>query len=303
LQYVYTATPGSNIPFSDSTTAVSLFDRFFTEEVWDLFVTETNRYAASNQSGKPKARNWYDVTVDEMRAFVGMLILMGICRMPRLDLYWQIMVPLIRTSGISDIMSRVRFQQIFRFLHLADSAGQVHPGEDGHDKLYKIRGFMDLLTRQFFDNYTPTEYVTIDEAMIPYKGRLGFKQYMKDKPTKWGIKVFTLSDATNGYVYRIQVYTGKQLNSGSTSVGLCSRVCLELMSGLTTGFKLFTDNYYTSPRLYQAFYNKGYNCCGTVRKGRKEFPEDLVIKKGTKVSRGYMEYLSNGPLLAVAWFD
>ncbi len=37
--------------------------------------------------------------------------------------------------------------------------------------------------------------VTIDEAMIPFKGRLRFKQYMKDKPTKWGIKVFVLADA------------------------------------------------------------------------------------------------------------
>ena len=43
----------------------------------------------------------------------------------------------------------------------------------------------------------------VDEVMIPFKGRLGFKQYMKDKTTKWGTKAFTLSDATNGYVYRL----------------------------------------------------------------------------------------------------
>ena len=49
-----------------------------------------------------------------------------------------------------------------------------------------------------------------------------------------------------------------------------------------------------------AIYNKGYNCCGTVRKGHKEFPEDKII---TKVSRGYMEYRSNGQLIVVAWFD
>ena len=69
----------------------------------------------------------------------------------------------------------------------------------------------DILSRQFQSNYTPTECVTIDEPMIPFKGRLGFKQYMTDKPTKWGIKAFTLSDATNGYAYRLQVYTGKNL--------------------------------------------------------------------------------------------
>ena len=28
----------------------------------------------------------------------------------------------------------------------------------------------------------------IDEVTIPFKGRLGFKQYLKDKPMKWGHK-------------------------------------------------------------------------------------------------------------------
>jgi len=63
LQFLYTATPGSNIPFTDCTTAVSLFDKFFTEEVWDLLVTETNNYAATRQSDKPHARDWYAVSV------------------------------------------------------------------------------------------------------------------------------------------------------------------------------------------------------------------------------------------------
>ena len=44
--------------------------------------------------------------------------------------------------------------------------------------------------------------------MIKFKGRLGFKQYLKNKPTKWGIKVFVLSDAVSAYIKRIQIYTG-----------------------------------------------------------------------------------------------
>ena len=85
------------------------------------------------------------------------------------------------------------------------------------------------------------ESVTIDEAMIPFKGRLGFKQYMKNKPTKWGIKAFVRSDATNGYVYHMQIYTGKNAETDS-SVGLCSRVVYDLMSGLERkGFDLWYD--------------------------------------------------------------
>ena len=75
------------------------------------------------------------------------------------------------------------------------------------------------------------------------------------------------------------------------------------MTGLPNGFKLFTDNYYTSPRLYSALYNMGYNCCGTVRTARKDFPKDLIITKHTRVNRGCIDYRSNGPGLAVAWHD
>ena len=146
-----------------------------------------------------------------MKAFIGLLIIMGIVKLPRLTMHWQQSYRFISVGGISDVMSRTRFQQIFPFLHLADSSQQISRGEPGHDKLYKVRKLLDILTRQFQANYTPSENVTIDEAMIRFKGWLGFKQYMKDKPTKWGIKVFTLSDAVNGYVYGFQIYTGKIL--------------------------------------------------------------------------------------------
>ncbi len=76
--------------------------------------------------------------------------------------------------------------------------------------------------------------------MIKFKGRLGFKQYMKDKPTKWGIKVFVLSDATNGYIYRLEIYTGKN-ETLDNATGLCSRVVLDLMKGFDySGNTLYT---------------------------------------------------------------
>ena len=281
LLFTYTGKHGSNVPFTADTSAVDLFYNYFTEDVWALLVTETNRYAQQNLSEKPSARVWTEVSVEEMKAFIGLLITMGIVKLPRFTMYWQKSSCFISTGGIFDVMSKTRFQGIFRFLHLADSSQEIPQGEPGHDRLYKVRKLLDILTTQFESSYTPSEHVTIDEAMICFKGQLGFKQYIKDKPTKWGIKVFTLSDAINGYVYRFQIYTGKNIDD-SVDVGLCSRVCLELMSGLEPGFKLLKDNYYTSPRLYLALYKLGYNCCGTVRTNRKDFPKDLIITKAVR---------------------
>ena len=100
-------------------------------------------------------------------------------------------------------MPRVRFEQLYRFLHLCDNTHQLPFGQPGHDRLYKVRQFFDILLPQFESEYNMHQCCTIDEAMIPFKGRLGFKQYMKAKPTKWGIKVFVLADAKNGYIKKI----------------------------------------------------------------------------------------------------
>ena len=206
--------------------------------------------------------------------------------------------------GISNIMPQKKFQQLFRFFHLNDNSKQVPYGQTGHDKLFKVRKLLDLLSPLFESEFEMHQSCTIDEAMIPFKGRLRFKQYMKDKPTKWGIKVFILADAPTGYVKRLQVYTGKGLDSCVTDVGLCTQVVLDLMKGFDhMGVQLYTDNFYTSPLLYFRLYKRqGINACGTVRPNRLGFPSQLVIK-ATGTNRGTYQYLSNGPLLACSWVD
>ena len=139
--------------------------------------------------------------------------------------------------------------------------------------------------------------------MIKFKGRLGFKQYLKDKPTKWGIKVFVLSDATNGYVSRFQVYTSKNSALSTGDHGLCTKAVLSLMQGIEDRcHKLFVDNYYTSPILFLALYEKKVLACGTARTNRKYYPKELRVKDGGK-ERGWYDYLSSPPLLACVWKD
>lgn len=38
--------------------------------------------------------------------------------------------------------------------------------------------------------------------MVPFKGQLSIKQYMKGKPIKWGVKVFLLC-GESGTIYNI----------------------------------------------------------------------------------------------------
>ena len=75
------------------------------------------------------------------------------------------------------------------------------------------------------------------------------------------------------------------------------------MSGFEgSGLHLYTDNYYISPSLYLHQYNRGINACGTARPNRIGFPKELLTK-ATNSNRGFVDFLSNGPLLATIWVD
>ena len=218
---------------------------------------------------------------------------MGICRLPRLRLYWTTQHPYI-SPGICDIMSLTRFEQIYRFLHLCDSEQQVAAGHPGYDYFFKVRKLLDLLSPRFLSQYNTHEELSVDEAMIPFKGRLSIKQ----RPPS---PVLGFSP-THFYTVRLQIYAGKNSNLATNDSGLCSRVVLELLNGLENNCpKVYMDNYYTSPELFLALYNKEVNACGTARQNRKFFPSELKVDRN--VIAGYYDFRSSGPLLATVWKD
>ena len=45
--------------------------------------------------------------------------------------------------------------------------------------------------------------------MVKSKHRSGIRQYIRNKPTKWGIKMWVLADSSNAYTYDFDVYNGK----------------------------------------------------------------------------------------------
>ncbi|KAK2706353.1 hypothetical protein QYM36_016404 [Artemia franciscana] len=85
--------------------------------------------------------------------------------------------------------------------------------------------------------------------MIPFKERLGFRQYLKDKPHSWGVKVFTRA-GISGIVYDTEISTGKRAIE-IFELGQGTDVVLPLVENLPKfmNFKLFFDNFYTGINL------------------------------------------------------
>nr|CAI5851431.1 unnamed protein product [Callosobruchus analis] len=119
-------------------------------------------------------------------------------------------------------------------------------------------------------------------ALLCWKGRLKWKQFIPSKRKRFGIKLFLLCESSTGYTYNFLIYTGAKTNYGDNFVNepLSARVVLELSNNLLDkGYCLFLDNYYTSVDLAEKLSQRRTDCVGTMRINRKGVPKDLKEKK------------------------
>ena len=191
-----------------------IWEKLVTEEMLKSLVDQTclyaDQYLATHTLAKrSRVQQWMrkPFTIDELRKFFALVIVMGLVNYPRLEDYWATSWP-FATHTFSSVMSRDRFSLILRFLHINDSAQYIPKGQPGYDAIYKVRPFLTSLLRQFKSNFTPQTQLSIDESMIGFKGRLSFIQYLPKKPTKWGLKAFVLADSNTGYTMNWRLYTG-----------------------------------------------------------------------------------------------
>lgn len=124
-----------------------------------------------------------------MEQFFGIHMIMTIIKMPAYRMYWSHNT---RYPTIADIMSRNRFTNLRSFIHFNDNTNCLPSTHVNHDKLFKVRPFIDAIQNNF-KSIEPDEYLAVDEIIIPFKGRSSMKQYNKSKPHKWRIKMFALA--------------------------------------------------------------------------------------------------------------
>ena len=183
----------------------------FTPQLIDLIVQETNHYAALCLSSAPNSSrpvpSW-ETNAEEVKAYLGFSMLMGLNRLPDLYDYW-LLDECYHCFPIASRITRKRFLEIQRFLHFVDDATIVPHGEPGYDRLARIRPVITAVHDSFLANYRPHRDNAIDEAIIKFKGQSAMKQYVPLKPTKRVFKVWARADSITGYMCDFDVYTGK----------------------------------------------------------------------------------------------
>lgn len=300
--------PGNHFPKhtlrGTMTTALDFFRLFFTVEIMNDICTYTNDYGWNLVVGKPYYGNqqgaWSETNPAELGKLIALLIYMGLVKVSSFHRYWSTK-SLYHGLWARQIMSRDRFKALMASIHIVDP-GQEKDG----DKLRKVADFVAQFKSKCQSLYQPTQNISIDERMVKSKHRSGIRQYIKNKPTKFGIKLWVLADSCNGYTCDFDIYAGKNGGQVIGPNGLGYDVVMRLINPLLNqGYHLFFDNFYTSVLLIKDLFGLGTPACGTTCENRRGFP--LSMKNGKqwarKKARGSMRWKRDGCCLAIQWKD
>lgn len=223
---------------------IEYFLDFFDETIFEEIAFNTTLYSVQNSVPNFKATN-----SQEIKQLIAIHLIMGSLKYPRARMYLE---DEFRVSLICNTMTRNRFFQLRSNLHIINNES-IPLGNK--DKFIKVRPLYDLIKKKC--NSLPKERnLSIDEQMVPFKGHLSVKQYMKGKPCPWVIKIFILA-GKSGIVYDFIIYQGattefdestqKKLGLGGAVVLYLTKTVKEnrITCFLTTTFHLFNclNNY------------------------------------------------------------
>lgn len=175
----FTREEGFLSPIPEVKSPINFF-RFLVDAVFlEGIVSATNKYAFDlfcGPSTVPGSRvsKWKDLTVEELLVFLGLLLHMGIVKLPRIQDYWK--SNKLFSSVFPNFMTRDRFLIILRCINF-----EKRP--DPSNRSSKVQFLIDYFNNKMKTIYYPQKNLCIDEGMVLWRGRLQFRQYIKGSAT------------------------------------------------------------------------------------------------------------------------
>ena len=174
--FAFAENEGLKLRIKDNSQPVDFAELYLTETIVEVIVRETNRCAESFMKEFPeKADNsfvgqWVPVTMNEMKKFLGLLLLTDFVQKPDFKICW-LTEQLLSTPVFSKIMKRDRFLLILKFLYFNNNYDPgFDPNDENRDRLHKIRPFLGLSRERFRKVYQTGKTLSVDESLILFKG-------------------------------------------------------------------------------------------------------------------------------------
>ena len=156
----------------------SYFKNMVTDDMIENLEYQTNLYVLQKDGIE------LNTTRKEIEIMIGIYIRMGLVSMPRVRSYWE---SGSRYPSIADKMARNRFEKLASSIHITNNLAATD--KEKEDKLWKIRPWLSALRSQFL-KIPAEEFNSVDEIMVPFKGKSSIKQYIRGKPNPWCFKLW-----------------------------------------------------------------------------------------------------------------
>ena len=248
---------------------------------------------------KQKRLKWGDMTISEMKAFLGIIFTMTIVRLPNSEMFWNQNSRLFNPPGIRDLFSEQRFSDIFTSLCFCDL--ETDAKKNRHTKIEAISHAI-ISNSQIF--YTPNKNLSLDESMIAFKGRCADKVFMPQKPIRHGMKAYVLCESDTGYVVNWALHIKDKKDKAQADNKRTQQIVMKLIEGLEgEGYCVFMDRYYSTLQLFLDLKTLGIGACATIQQNRLHL-DDKSAKLIQDIKSGEIRYFqySNDLRLAV-WKD
>ncbi|XP_053296890.1 piggyBac transposable element-derived protein 4-like [Pleuronectes platessa] len=266
----------------------STFSLFITPMVEDIILENTNR-----EGRRKYGDEWREMYEVDLLAYIGLLILAGVYR-SRGEAAASLWHPENSRALFRATMPLKQFHTYSRLLRFDDR--ETRPRRRASDKLAAIREVWDLWVSQLPCLYNPGPEVTVDEQLVPFRGRCPFRQYMPSKPAKYGIKSWVACDSKSSYAWNMQVYTGKP-DQEHPERGLGLRVVLDVTEGLHD-CNVRCDNYFTSYKLAQQLLERNLTLVATVRRNKPWLPRGLLTVRGREALSSKFAFTPSATLVS-----
>lgn len=283
------------------------FTNLFSMDLMLEIVHQTNLYSTQMRGSSA------NTSTREMTDFVSIVLLMGVIDLPAYEDYWAANT---RIEQVASLMPVKRFKLLRRYIHFNDNTQLT---EDTNDRYYKVRPLIEKVRKNFRKYHTENSY-SIDETMVAYKGtRAGnLRQYIKNKPHKWGYKFFLIA-GVSGYILDFIPYQGSltfdqlkgsanEINEEETKLGVGAAIVIALCKSLhnPSDSTVYFDNYFSSLPLFVYLKDKmKILSLGTLRGNRIGGCPIETDKILSKQGRGKFDFKSDKEkgVIVVKWVD
>ncbi|XP_065316689.1 piggyBac transposable element-derived protein 2-like [Gordionus sp. m RMFG-2023] len=271
---------------------IDYFELFFDNDVCQALANYFISYA------RLKGDHLFQTDANEIKCYTAILLLSGYINVPRWRMLWETHSETYNWF-VANSMSRNRFELLKRYTQLSDNNNPLTG-----DRFGAVTPILSLLNQRYLKYARISEFISIDESMVPNYGKHSAYQFLKGKHIHVGYKIWCMCNPS-GYLIQFIPYHGKE-NQQNLDLGVGGSVVIKLVSYLPPGlpYKIYANHFFSSINLAYHLKNKGIGYTGTILANKIEkcpiCPETLA-----KCARGSYDYRTDAAqgLAITGWND